>query len=274
MEINGSALVTGASRGLGRALALELSRQGFEVVASMRHPRDGAALPEMAAAEGGRLRVERLDLDDPASIAIPQDLQVLINNAGIETAYLPAEHTPPEAWRRVFETNFFGLVETVRQALPRLKCHPSSVICNVTSASLLVPMPFYAVYRASKAAVQAYGESLQAEVAPFGVRVIEVMPGPIDTDLLAGSDRVPEAADCEGYEALAEWAYTGRKGSEMLKTPAEDAARKVVSAILDDTAPYRVACDPMGEAMIPGADAGGYEDRLRGILAAMKPHRA
>lgn len=236
----------------------------------MRDPADGQALPAQAAAEGGRLRVEQLDLDDPASIAIPEHLQVLVNNAGIETAYLPAEHTPPEAWRQVFETNLFGLVETVRRALPELRRHPRSVICNITSASLLFPMPFYAVYRASKAAVQAYGESLQAELAPFGVRVIEVMPGPIDTDMLSGSDRVPEAAECDGYESLAGWAFAGRQASEGLKTSPEDAARKVVSAILDDAGPYRVACDPMGEAMIPGADAAGHEDRLRGALAAMK----
>lgn len=270
----GTALVTGASRGLGRAVALELSRRGFEVVATMRDPADGQSLPAQAAAEGGRLRVERLDLDDPASIAIPQHLQVLVNNAGIETAYLPAEHTPLEAWRRVFETNLFGLVETVRRALPELRRHPRSVICNVTSASLLFPMPFYAVYRASKAAVQAYGESLEAELAPLGVRVIEVMPGPIDTDMLAGSDRVPEAAGCAGYEALAEWAFAGRKASEAMKTSSEDAARKIVSAIFDDSAPYRVACDPLGEAMIPGADIGNHEDRLRGALAAMKPDRS
>ena len=100
------------------------------------------------------------------------------------------------------------------------------------------------------------------------------MPGPIDTDMLAGSDRVPEAAERVGYEALAEWAYAGRQASESLKTSPEEAAHKVASAILDDSGPHRVACDPMSEVMIPGADVGGHEDRFRGALAAMKPDQS
>ncbi len=240
----------------------------------MREPADGESLPVQAARAGGRLRVERLDLDEPESISIPPGLQVLVNNAGIETSYLPAEHTPAEAWWSVFKTNVFGLAETVRLAIPELRSNRSAVICNVTSASLLFPMPLFGVYRASKAAVQAYGESLQAELLPFGIRVIEVMPGPIETDLLAGSDRVPEAAQCPGYEGLAAWAHAGRQASEALKTSPEIAAQRIVAAILDDEAPHRVACDPMGDAMIPGADAGGYQDRLQGALTAMKPPRS
>lgn len=262
MDVRGPALVTGASRGLGRALALELHRRGFEVIATMRNPDDGADLAEQG------LRVERLDLQAPDTIRIPKGLQVLVNNAGAETAYLPVEHAPIAAWRDVFETNLFGLVEVTRCAVPELRVG-GGVVCNVTSASLLFPMPFYAVYRASKAAVQAFGESLRGELAGHGVRVLEVMPGPIETDMLAGSNRPPEAAAYPAYEGLAAWALRGRQASESLKTPAAEAARRIVDAILDDHAPHRVACDPMSEAMIAGADAAPYETRLRGALDAM-----
>jgi NAD(P)-dependent dehydrogenase (short-subunit alcohol dehydrogenase family) len=196
-----------------------------------------------------------------------------VNNAAIETDYLPVEHAPPEAWRAVFETNLFGLVELTRRAIPRLRAAGGGVIVNVTSASLLFPMPFYAVYRASKAAVAALGETLRAELRPFGIRVLEVLPGPVETDLLAESDREPEAAACAGYEALARWAHVGRRSMSGRTTPAAEAARRIADAILDERAPLRVACDDLGAGMIAGADAASYEARLAGALAAMPPGR-
>jgi hypothetical protein len=97
--------------------------------------------------------VQRLDVDDPESIELPSALRVLVNNARIERDYLPVEHVPIDQGRDVFETNVFGLVEVTRRAIPILRANCGGVICNVTSSSILVPVPFYAVYRASKAAV-------------------------------------------------------------------------------------------------------------------------
>ena len=79
MEAKGTAVVTGASRGIGRAVAIELAERGFDVVATMRDVSVGADLADMA---GGRLRVERLDVTDPESIELPDTLRVLVNNAG------------------------------------------------------------------------------------------------------------------------------------------------------------------------------------------------
>jgi len=269
MEGKGVALVTGASRGIGRAVALELARRGFEVVASMRDPAAAAGLLEEALGAGGSLRLETLDVDRPETIRIPDGLRVLVNNAGVETAYLPVEHAPLSEWRRVFETNLFGLVEVTRRALPRLRAAGRGVICNVTSSSLLFPMPLYAIYRASKAAVSALGESLRAELAPLGIRVLEVMPGPIATDMLAGSLRVPEAAAHPPYRGLAEWAQRGRQASEAQVTSAPEAARAIVDAILDDAAPLRVSCDPLGAGLIAAADRAPHETRLAGAIASM-----
>jgi len=270
----GTALVTGASRGLGRALALALAERGFEVVATMRSPEDGAGLAAEARGLAGGVRVARLDVDRPETIEIPAELQVLVNNAGIEAAYEPVEHAAPEDWRRVFATNVFGLAETTRRALPALRragAEGGAVVCNVTSAALLFPMPFFSVYRASKAAVEALSESLAAELAPHGVRVLCVLPGPVATDLLAGSDRPFEAARHAPYRALAAWALRGRRATEASRTPAGTAARRIVDAILDDAAPLRVACDPVGEAMIAGADATPHAERIRAALRAMEP---
>lgn len=269
VKAEGTALVSGAGRGLGRALALELARRGFDVLATMRDVRAGEALLAAAGPDAKRIRVAPLDVTKPETIALPERLRVLVNNAGVETGYLPAEHAPLEAWRSVFETNVFGLAELTRRAIPALRAAGGGVIVNVTSASLLFPMPFYAIYRASKAAVQALGESLAAELRPFGIRVIEVLPGPVETDMLAGSDREPEAAAHAGYEALARWAHAGRQGVSGSATPAAEAARRIADAILDDASPLRVACDEVGRAMIVGADAAPFEARFAGALGAM-----
>jgi NAD(P)-dependent dehydrogenase (short-subunit alcohol dehydrogenase family) len=168
----------------------------------------------------------------------------------------------------MFETNLFGLVEVTRRALPVLRASGGGVVCNITSSSLLVPMPFFGMYRASKAAVSAYGESLQAEVAGQGIRVVEVMPGAIDTDMLAASQPTPEAVAFEPYRQLAELIGAARAGTLGDVTPVRAAAEAIVAAILDDDAPLRVACDPMGEALLSAWHAAQGEDLLRSYLDA------
>ena len=268
MQANGSALVTGASRGIGRALALELGRRGFAVIASMRNPVAGETLVAEAQQSGARIRIAQLDVDAPQTIAIPSDLRVLVNNAAIEADYLPIEETPMEQWRRVFETNVFGLVEVTRRAIPALRANGGGVICNLTSSSLLAPMPFYAVYRASKAAVSAIGESLRVELAPFGIRVIEVLPGPVETDMLAHSDRTYEAARFSSYRDLAERSLANRR-SVAAGTPADDAARAIADAILADEGPLRVGCDPMGAQMLEMWRQAPDEQWMRSMMAML-----
>ena len=184
MDASGAAIVTGASRGIGRGVALELATRGFDVLATMRDPANGTALTAEAKDRGGRLTVEPLDVCAPSAFPFPASLRVLVNNAGVDGPHLPVEHHDLDDWRRIFETNVFGLVAVTQAALPALRAAGESVICNVTSSSLLVPVPFFAAYRASKAAITALGESLRSELAPFGGRVLEVQPGAIATDCL------------------------------------------------------------------------------------------
>ncbi|HTT85941.1 MAG TPA: SDR family NAD(P)-dependent oxidoreductase [Acidimicrobiales bacterium] len=263
MDAHGTAVVTGASRGLGRALALELAGAGFDVVATMRDPDAGRTLPGEAPPGGGTITVAALDVTKPETIALPSSLRVLVNNAGTERAYLPVESVPMEDWRDVFETNFFGVVEVTRRAVPLMRAGGGGVICNITSASLLMSVPFYGVYRASKAAVQTMGETLRAEVAPFGIRVVEVLPGPVDTDMLADSDRRPEAAEVPGYLALAEAVHQGRAAVGEFVTPPATAAAAVVRAVLDDTGPLRWSCDRLGGRLL----AGWQDDPERSLAA-------
>jgi NAD(P)-dependent dehydrogenase (short-subunit alcohol dehydrogenase family) len=252
MDAKGIAVVTGASRGFGRAIAVALARAGFDVVATMRAPADGAGLPQEVVDGSGTITVMRLDVTDPDSITLPEGLRVLVNNAGTEADYLPVEAVPMEQWRAVFETNLFGLIEVTRRAVPLMRAAGGGVICNITSSSLAMSVPFYGVYRASKAAVQTMGESLAAEVGQFGIRVVEVMPGPVDTDMLANSERRPEAAACPGYEAMADAMHEGRTGVNEYITPSPDAAQAVLEAILDDDGPLRVSCDRLGAMLLSG----------------------
>src|SRR5438093_1078045 len=99
---SGPAVVTGASRGIGRAVALELAARGFNTTATMRNPADGADLDGVT--------VTRLDVLDPRSIDLPDGLRVLVNNAGTESDNLPIEFMPAEMWQKIFATNVFGLV--------------------------------------------------------------------------------------------------------------------------------------------------------------------
>ena len=268
MRPEGIAMITGASRGLGRAIALELAARGFEVVATMRDLESGADLAERAAASGGTLSVARLDVTRPDTIQIPEGLRVLVNNAGIDEAYLPVEHTPLSQWRSTFETNFFGVVEVTRRAIPVLRAAGGGVICNVTSCAYLTPVPLFSVYRASKAAVGSLGESLRAELAPFGIRVVEVLPGPIDTDMLAASDRLPEGAGHAGYRDFAEGLLAGRRASGAFTVAPEVAAASVADAILNDSAPLGNACDPLGQGQLDGWRENSDETWMRLMLGA------
>jgi NAD(P)-dependent dehydrogenase (short-subunit alcohol dehydrogenase family) len=120
----------------------------------------------------------------------------------------------------------------------------------LTSSSIVTAMPFYAVYRASKAAVSALNDTLRVELAPFGIRVVEIMPGPVESDMLFDSERIAEAAQFEEYRAMAEGVYEARMQITDQYTPAPVAAAAIRAAILDDAGPMRYGCDPMSIGLI------------------------
>ncbi|HEY1738059.1 MAG TPA: SDR family NAD(P)-dependent oxidoreductase [Acidimicrobiia bacterium] len=262
MERDGTALVTGASRGIGRAVALEFAARGWDTVATMRDPAHGADI------EGPRLRVARLDVTDPATIEIPSTLRVLVNNAGVETENLPVEHSEvDEQWRYMFDTNVFGLVRVTQRAVPALRANGGGVIANVTSSSVLAPVPFMAIYRASKAAVIAMNESLAAEVARFGIRVVDVMPGPIITDMLKKSEQPAAGIRFEEYRQLAESMWKTRQQILDQYTPAEEAARRIVDTIESADAPLtRVGCDDMADGMVAAWKSQPHDAMMSSIL--------
>jgi NAD(P)-dependent dehydrogenase (short-subunit alcohol dehydrogenase family) len=245
---SGTALVTGASRGIGRAVALELASRGLSVVATVRRAGDGA---DLGALGDGRIAVVTMDVTDPSSYVIPDDLRILVNNAGADGDHVPVEHADLDTWRAMFDTNLFGMVALTKAAIPALRANAPSVVATITSSSILMPVPFYAGYRATKAAASAVCDSLRVELAPFGVRVVEILPGPVATDMFAASLDEPEAARFDDYRAMAEHgAATKRATADPMVEPVDAAARMIVDALLADGGPMRYSCDPLGIGLL------------------------
>ena len=243
MDIHGSALVTGASRGIGRAIALELADRGFDTVATMRDTAAGAGMEDETE---GRLTIRRLDVTDPSTFDLPKELCLLVNNAGIDTDYLPVEFADVDDWRRMFETNVFGVVAVTAAAIPLLRVNQPSVVCTITSSSIIAAVPFYSAYRASKAAVSAFCDSLRVEVAPFGIRAVEILPGPVDTDMFRLSSGEQDAGRFADYRALgAVAAMLRQEHADPRVVQQAQAAAAVVDAILDGSGPMRYGCDPV-----------------------------
>ena len=175
-------LITGCSSGIGRAAAISLHEAGFRVYASARNP---AALSDLA---GRGLRTLALDVTDEASMtqavaAVEADasaIRVLINNAGYGL-YGPVEQQPMSEIRRQFETNFFGLVRLTQLVLPGMRRQGAGRILNVSSIGGRATLPGGAFYHASKYAVEALSDALRMEVAQFGIDVVLIEPGPVNT---------------------------------------------------------------------------------------------
>jgi 3-oxoacyl-[acyl-carrier protein] reductase len=189
-----TALVTGASRGIGRAIAERLARDGFEVVLAAR---DRAELEEVAAAigaAGGRARTLVLDVSDPQAVAAALtgvEVDVLVNNAGIGVLKPFMELSAAE-WQRTIDVNVNALYHVTRAVLPAMIARRSGHICTIGSISGRGAFVGGSCYAATKAFVTSWSESLMLEVREHGVKVSVVMPGSVTTHF---NEHVPSDAD-------------------------------------------------------------------------------
>jgi len=195
MELRGaSALVTGAGRGIGRAVALHLAREGAKVAVVARSaPELDALVAEIRGASGTALRVAG-DLLDPAfparavaeAVSAHGRLQILVNNAGVG-AFANLAETTDEAWDRVIGTNLTGVFRLTRAALPHLT-NGGGQIFMVSSLAGTNPIAGMSAYCASKAALDHLSACLMLEVRSQGVKVTVIAPGSVDTSF-AGMPR-------------------------------------------------------------------------------------
>jgi NAD(P)-dependent dehydrogenase (short-subunit alcohol dehydrogenase family) len=175
-------LITGCSSGIGRATALAAHGAGHTVIATARRPDTLDDLP-------GDVHRVALDVCDPASVTAAVDrateltggVTALVNNAGFGQGG-PIEMLTPEQISHQFETNVYGPIRLIQAVLPTMRDRHHGRIVNVSSAAGKFSTPFLGIYCASKFALEAVSDALRVEVAPFGIKVVVVEPGPIATN--------------------------------------------------------------------------------------------
>jgi short-subunit dehydrogenase len=172
-------LITGASRGLGRAFVEVLANKGHTVYATMRSPDKNDPYQTK-----GDVKTLELDVTNPEQVKEviePLDLDVIINNAGYGL-YCPIELATEEEMFEQFNVNLFGACRVIQAALPKMRAKKSGKIINISSIVGVVSHPYLGHYAATKHALEAISFSLQATTHPWNIKVVVVEPGRTGTD--------------------------------------------------------------------------------------------
>ena len=233
-------LVTGATTGIGRFIALDLAARGHRVFATGRNP---GALAELGSEASGRklpLTVAELDVTSTESIArlaatiraqtAGHGVDVVINNAGYGQGGALLDLSD-ETLRAQFETNVFGLMAVTRAFTPEMIARGRGWIVNVSSVGGRVTFPFFGAYHASKYAVEALSDALRAELHPLGVRVSLVEPGPIRSEFSERAFGSLPASDGSSYAGSYALAGGIRTATDRASFGPEHVARAVRLAI-------------------------------------------
>lgn len=208
------AIVTGSARGLGRAIAVALSREGSSVVIVDLNPTQGAeVLREIEELEAEAIFVradvsQRVEVDRMVQATLNRfnTIDILVNNAGIHDAAPFVEETE-ELWQRMFKVNVMGTVLPSQAVVPEMMKRKKGRIVNISSKAAVVGEPYHAAYSASKGAVLALTRAMATELAPYQITVNAVCPGPTYTDMLLGAT---DAADREELTAIAPLGRLGK----------------------------------------------------------------
>ncbi|WP_377157483.1 SDR family oxidoreductase [Roseateles sp. UC29_93] len=238
MSRTSTVLITGCSSGFGLETARFFLDKGWRVVATMRTPREDL-LPRSEL-----LRVLPLDVTDAESIrqclrdAGPID--ALVNNAGVGLLS-PLEAVDMANARALYETNVLGTIAMTQAVLPQFRERRAGVVVNVTSSVTLKSLPLLSVYTGSKAAVNAFTESLALELEPFNIRARLVLPGRSPSTSFGDNARklmspgVPEA-----YVEFRDRVFAAVRDASTPVTHAQDVAEAVWRAVTDPQAPMRI----------------------------------
>lgn len=242
-------LVTGASSGIGRAVAEHLSGRGHRVFGAQRR-----ALAEPA---GSRVETVAMDVTEEASVqrAVTAVLQragridAVVNNAG--NAIMGAvEDTSLEEAQAQLDTNFFGVLRVCRAVLPVMRAQGGGHIVNISSLAGVLGLPFSGLYSASKFALEGMSESLRLETRGFGIRVALVEPGDFRSDLAATRRIAEAAAKNEAYrEAFAHFQAQQEEDEAGAPTP-EPVARLVQRILADPNPRLRYSVGMLGQRIV------------------------
>jgi len=199
--------ITGCSSGFGRELAKLVLDRGYRAVITARDPR---TIQDLTAGRAGRALALKLDVTNKSEVAEAVktaqstfgSIDVLVNNAGY--GYVGAiEESEEDEVRAMVDTNFFGLARMIRAVLPEMRKRRRGFIVNISSNGGLQAFPGFGYYNSTKFAVEGLSEALEKEVAPLGIKVLLVEPGPFRTDWAGRSlkrtkERIPEYAETAG----------------------------------------------------------------------------
>jgi NAD(P)-dependent dehydrogenase (short-subunit alcohol dehydrogenase family) len=236
-------LITGCSSGIGRAIASAAAGAGNRVFATARKPE---SLGELAGVEA-----LALDVTNPASIRKATEealsragrIDVLVNNAGYGQMGT-VEDLPVAKWREEFDVNVFGTVEMTQAVLPVMRRQGSGTVVMMGSIGGRISYPFGGAYCASKFALEAISDSLRLEVRPFGIRVVLLEPGPIDTRFAETAENraEPFAADPRSpyHLAYANAFDLFHRETTAGALPPEAVAREVLRAVRTRNPPARI----------------------------------
>jgi NAD(P)-dependent dehydrogenase (short-subunit alcohol dehydrogenase family) len=262
MQAPKTALVTGASTGMGRATVRLLARKGWRVYGATRHP-------ERLDEEG--VTPLALDLRDPCDVAekvaaLPP-LDLLVNNAGYGLVST-VEEADEAMMRMQFEINLFGLLRVTKAAVPAMRRRRQGVIVNISSFLGKIGLPLLTFYNASKYAVEGVTDSLRHELAPFGIRVHAVMPGFFDTQFARENLVVNPAtlSPDSPYRDLAQ--HLAPRLVDQINHGNEpmEVAELVLRIAEDPESPARVAAGERAKQLLPmrrSLDDETFERRVR-----------
>ncbi|MEN4891515.1 SDR family oxidoreductase [Erwinia billingiae] len=231
-------LITGCSSGFGLDIARYFLQRDWKVIATLRTPKEGI----FPASDN--LTVLPLDVTDTHSIqqaiAAAGPIDVLVNNAGIGLFGI-FENLSLDTAREIFETNTFGTMAMIQAVLPQFREKQAGVIVNVTSSVTLKALPMLPVYTASKAAVNAFTESLALELAPFNIRLSLVLPGKSPETRFGENARSRLGEFPPAYAGFAQQVFEQLTAPSDDVTTSQDVAEAVWRAVNDPSSPMRIA---------------------------------
>lgn len=222
------AFITGTSSGFGLLTTVALAKEGYRVIATLRDVNRTTRLLDAVRRAGVEAQVEivQLDITDFSSVdKVVKDtvvkygrIDVLVNNAGYAAGGF-VEEVGMEAWKRQFETNFFGTVAVTRAFLPHMRENRSGTIVNISSISGRIGFPGLGPYVSSKFAVEGFSETLRLEMFPYGVHVVLIEPASYQTDIWAKGLSDAQIPDESPYLKEMQMMV---KGIEHISTTASD----------------------------------------------------
>jgi NAD(P)-dependent dehydrogenase (short-subunit alcohol dehydrogenase family) len=274
-SVRGTALITGASSGIGLATAAALADDGWHVVATARNPSGADALGELAA-ERPSVQIRELDVTAVASVtgcvnavlAERGAIDLLVNNAGAGHRGT-LEQLGDDEFEKCFAVNFYGVARVTRAVIPGMRARSSGRIITVTSMNGVVAMPFSDAYNAAKFAVEGLMEGLAPVLRNFGIHVSVIEPGPVRTSFLRNAGgRIAEVAADDPYAELLN-RYNGTMAGLLNSGESAGDVAAVIAGIARDPRPHlryqssanattiasRKAIDPTGDSIVAATSA-------------------